>query len=73
GVATRLVRQRAAGRADLPPALTALGLSAWMTQSSLERLSQICEDVKETLDRATFASLDRKTAVLGVFSILRGA
>jgi DNA polymerase-3 subunit delta' len=72
-VFTRLVRHRAAERGDLPPSLAALGLSGWLTQSSLERLSQICENVKETLDRATFASLDRKTAVLGVFSILRGS
>lgn len=69
---TRLVRMRAGERNDLPAPLVALGLNAWLSDYPLERLMEICENLKETLDRASFANLDRKTAVLSVFSILRG-
>ncbi|MCB9979032.1 MAG: DNA polymerase III subunit delta' [Rhodospirillales bacterium] len=70
---TRLVRLRAAGRTDLPAPLASLGLGAWLSDYPLERLMEICEDLEETLGRAASASLDRKTAVLNTFSILRGA
>lgn len=71
-VLTHLVRLRASGRTELPAALASTGFSEWLTTYPLRRLMDIREAVVETLDRAHFAALDRKTAVLSVFSTIHG-
>lgn len=62
---------KARGQTLSEPLAQAPALAAFMAQSSLEELLQICENLRSHFARADAANLDKKQAVIGAFSLIR--
>ena len=69
----QMVKTRARGDGQLPAPLNAAPYPALMNAYSLEHWSKIWENLNAHFAMAKYGSLDRRQAIFGAFSILKGA
>lgn len=69
-VFTQMLRTKARGGTDLPPALKGAGVSYFMVETPLERLITISDNLKKHFERVDFSNLDRRDAIRSCFLVI---